>query len=42
MEQSHFEKLIVTHLVKKFPAFYGILNFITVVFTRARQFRGTV
>jgi hypothetical protein len=29
-----FEKLIVTELVKKFPAFYGIRRIIT-VFTRA-------
>jgi hypothetical protein len=30
------KKLIVTHLVKKFPAFYGTQNF-TTIFTRARQ-----
>jgi len=30
------EKIIVTHLVKKFPAFYGTRKFIT-VFTTARQ-----
>jgi len=30
------EKLLVTQLVKKFPAFYGIRKFIT-VFTRVRH-----
>jgi hypothetical protein len=30
------EKLIVIHLVKKFPAFYGTHNFLT-VFTRAHH-----
>jgi len=36
MEQSFLEKLIVTQLVKKFPAFYGRRMLIT-VFTRARH-----
>jgi len=35
------EKLIVTHLVKKFAAFYGTQGFIT-AFTRAHQFWGPV
>jgi hypothetical protein len=34
MEQSPLEKLIVSELVKKFPAFYGVQKFIT-VFTKA-------
>jgi len=29
------QKLIVTHIVKKFPVFYGTKKFVT-VFTRAR------
>jgi hypothetical protein len=29
MDQSPFEKLTVTHLVKKLPAFYGIWKFVT-------------
>jgi hypothetical protein len=33
MERSLFEKLIVPQLVKKFPAFYGTLNLITVFTT---------
>jgi hypothetical protein len=36
MEQKPFEKVIVTQLVKKFPAFYGTRSFMT-VFTKARQ-----
>jgi hypothetical protein len=36
MEQSLFEKLTDTQLVKKFPGFYGTRRFIT-VFTRARH-----
>jgi hypothetical protein len=32
--RARLEKLIVTHLVKKFPVFYGSRRFIT-VFTRA-------
>jgi hypothetical protein len=36
MERVLLEKLIVTHLVKKFHAFYGTQKFIT-VFTRARH-----
>jgi len=35
------EKLIVAELVNKFPAFYATRKFVT-VFTRARQFRGSV
>jgi hypothetical protein len=31
MEQNSFEKLIVPQLVKKYPAFYGIWRFITVL-----------
>jgi hypothetical protein len=34
MEQSFFEKLIVAQPVKKFPAFYGTIRFITIL-TRA-------
>jgi hypothetical protein len=36
MSSVLLEKLIVTQLVKKFPAFYGSRKFIT-VFTRARK-----
>jgi hypothetical protein len=35
MEKSLLEKLIVTQLVKKLPAFYGTRRFIA-VFTKAR------
>jgi hypothetical protein len=34
MYETHSEKLMVTQLVKKHPAFYGTRRFIT-VFTRA-------
>jgi hypothetical protein len=37
IEQNPFEKLIVTQLVKKFPAFYGTRKIVT-VFTRAPHF----
>lgn len=33
MEQSAFQKLIVTQLLKKLPAFYGIWRFITMLWT---------
>jgi hypothetical protein len=36
MEQRPLEKLTVSQLVKKFPAFYGTRRFIT-AFTRARH-----
>jgi hypothetical protein len=37
MEQRfHLEKLLVSQLVSKFPAFYGSQTFIT-AFTKARQ-----
>ena len=36
IEQSPFEKLTISQLVKKFPAFYGTRRFIT-AFTSARH-----
>jgi hypothetical protein len=38
MEQILFEKLVVTQLVNKFPAFYGTWRFITVLTTAHRLF----
>jgi len=41
MEQSVLDKLMITHIVKKFSALFGNLRFITVI-TKARKVRSPV